>query len=75
MAAALDTEPVLLIVRRQISGPGEGITALPVDTATISNNHLQYAVTWFSLAAIWLAMTGYLIWRMTRAPRGRDLRG
>ncbi len=75
MAAALDTEPVLLIVRRQISGPGEGITALPVDTALISNNHLQYAVTWFSLAAVWLAMTGYLIWRMTWAPRGRDLKG
>lgn len=75
MADALKTEPVLLIVRTQVSGPGEGITALPVDTASISNNHMQYAVTWFSLAAIWLAMTGYLIWRMTRAPRGRDLKG
>ncbi|WP_138935195.1 SURF1 family protein [Roseovarius arcticus] len=75
MAEALNTEPVLLIVRQQISGPGEDITALPVDTASISNNHMQYAVTWFSLAVIWLTMTGYLIWRMTRAPRGRDLKG
>jgi surfeit locus 1 family protein len=75
MAAALKTEPVLLVVRQQISGPGAGITALPIDTAAISNNHLQYAMTWFSLAAIWLAMTCYLIWRMTRGPRGRDLKG
>ncbi|MFX0544909.1 SURF1 family protein [Roseovarius sp. S1116L3] len=66
MAKALGTEPVLLVVRRQEAGPGGEITALPVDTAAISNNHLQYAITWFSLAAIWLMMTGYLIWRVTR---------
>ncbi len=67
MADALGTEPVLLVVRRQEAGPqSDEITALPVDTAAISNNHLQYAITWFSLAAIWLTMTGYLIWRVTR---------
>lgn len=76
MAAALNTEPVLLVVREQLAGPGGDITALPVDTASISNNHLQYAITWFSLAAIWLVMTGYLIWRVTRRhPAGGDLEG
>jgi len=72
MADALGTEPVLLVVRRQKTGPRAEITALPVDTAAISNNHLQYAITWFSLAAIWLMMTGYLIWRITRP---RETRG
>ncbi|MFD0858778.1 SURF1 family protein [Roseovarius aquimarinus] len=66
MAETLGTEPVLLVLRRQEGGPGGDITPLPVDTGAISNNHLQYAITWFSLAAIWLVMTGYLIWRITR---------
>jgi surfeit locus 1 family protein len=74
MADALNTEPVLMVVRRQVAGPGGAITALPVDSAAISNNHLQYAITWFSLALIWLAMTGYLIWRVVQ-PRGRDAEG
>jgi surfeit locus 1 family protein len=39
---------------------------LPVDTAGIPNDHLEYAVTWFSLAAIWAGMTGFFLWR-TRA--------
>lgn len=72
MAAGLETEPVLLIVRRQEPVPQADITALPVDTAAISNNHLQYAITWFSLAALWLVMTGYLMWRVTRP---RETRG
>ncbi|WP_324753753.1 SURF1 family protein [Roseovarius sp. Pro17] len=74
MADALGTEPVLLVVRDQLSGPGGEMTALAVDSAAIPNDHLQYAITWFSLAAIWLVMTGYLIWRMTR-PGGRETEG
>ncbi len=70
MAAALKTEPVLLIVRRQEGGAPAGITPLPVGSAGISNDHLQYAITWFSLAFIWLGMTGYLLWRMRR-PAGK----
>lgn len=63
MAAALDTEPVLLIAR---SRTDPAITPLPVDTVGIPNDHLQYAITWFSLALIWAAMTAYFLWR-TRA--------
>lgn len=63
MAIALDTDPVLIIAR---SPTGDGITPMPVDTVGIPNDHLQYAITWFSLAAIWIAMTAYFLWR-TRA--------
>ncbi len=63
MAAALGTEPVLLIAR---SPTDPGVTPLPVDTAGIPNDHLNYAITWFSLALIWAAMTGFFLWR-TRA--------
>lgn len=63
MAAALGTEPVLLIARAPTD---PGVTPLPVDTAGIPNDHLNYAITWFSLALIWAAMTGFFLWR-TRA--------
>lgn len=66
MAMALDTEPVLLIAASQTD---PGVTPLPVDTNTIPNDHLEYAVTWFSLAAIWMAMTGAFLWR-SRAAAG-----
>ena len=66
MAETLDTEP-LLIVMREGTGPDPKITPLPVDTARIPNDHLQYAITWFSLAAIWLAMI-VLFLRRRRAP-------
>ncbi|MFD3190668.1 SURF1 family protein [Sedimentitalea sp. HM32M-2] len=63
MAAELDTEPLLVVAR---TPTGSGVTPLPVDTAGIPNDHLQYAITWFSLALIWAAMTAYFLWR-TRA--------
>ncbi len=63
MAAALGTDPVLLVARTRTD---PYVTPLPVDTAGIPNDHLQYAITWFSLALIWAAMTGYFLWR-TRA--------
>ena len=67
MAAALDTEPVLIVLQ-QTSETAPPVTPLPVDTAGIPNDHLQYAVTWFGLAAVWIAMTG--LWVRRRA-RGR----
>jgi surfeit locus 1 family protein len=61
MAAALDTDPILLIAR---SNTGGGVEPMPVDTAGIPNDHLQYAITWFSLALVWAGMTGLLLWRI-----------
>jgi surfeit locus 1 family protein len=69
MAEVLGAEP-LLIVARDVSPPEKGVTPLPVDTASIPNDHLNYAVTWFLLAVIWAAMTGVFIWRARRAAKG-----
>ena len=67
MAAALGTDPVLLVTRDAPDMAGAP-RPLPVDTAMIPNDHLQYAVTWFSLAAIWLAMSLFFL-RRPRADR------
>ena len=64
MAEAMGTEPVLIIAR-SLSDPG-GLTPLPVGTSGIANDHLEYAITWFSLALVWAAMSVYLIVRTTR---------
>lgn len=75
MAQTLGTEPVLLVARSSTppaagisTPPAAGISPLPVDTARIPNDHLQYAVTWFSLAAIWLGMSLFFL-RRRRAPK------
>ena len=61
IAGLLGTEPVLIIAR---SDTGDGVVAQPVTTAGFRNDHWQYAVTWFSLAAVWLGMTVLLLWRI-----------
>ncbi|MBQ0806295.1 MULTISPECIES: SURF1 family protein [unclassified Sulfitobacter] len=62
MARALQTLPILLVART--SSPDDpNVSALPVDTARIPNDHLQYAITWFSLAAIWLGMSLFFLRR------------
>lgn len=63
MAAALGTEPLLIVAREPT---GAGIEPLPVDTSDIPNDHLGYAIQWFGLAVVWLGMTGYLLWRIRR---------
>jgi len=62
MAEALGAVPILLIARAVTQDAG--VAPLPVDTVGIPNDHLEYAITWFSLAALWLGMTGYLLWRI-----------
>lgn len=65
MAEALGSEPVL-VVARAVAPPDPAVTPWPVDSAGIPNDHLQYAITWFSLAAVWLGMTGLWLWRIRR---------
>lgn len=68
MAQALKTEPTL-VVAKQTSFDDTPISPLPVDTSAIPNDHLQYAITWFSLAAIWIMMSLAFILRARRAPQ------
>ncbi|WP_299043059.1 SURF1 family protein [uncultured Tateyamaria sp.] len=68
MANALGTQPVLIVLR-DTPEMDLGVTPWPVDTAGIPNDHLQYAITWFSLAAIWVLMTAYFVLRTNRSPR------
>jgi surfeit locus 1 family protein len=67
MADALNTSPIM-IVARDTGKTNLGVTAWPVDTVNIPNDHLQYAITWFLLALIWGAMTAYFLLRSSRSP-------
>lgn len=61
MATALDTSEVLIVAR---ADTGQGIEAMPVGIEGIKNDHLGYAITWFSLAFVWFGMTLFLLWRI-----------
>lgn len=65
MAQALGTEPVMVVARR-VSVPDRRVSLVPVDSSGIRNDHLEYAITWFLLALVWAAMSGYLIVRTIR---------
>ena len=69
MARTLDTKPVLVVLRDVLETGGD-VTPWPVDTKNIPNDHLQYAITWFSLSAIWLAMTAIFLRRKTGTNNG-----
>jgi surfeit locus 1 family protein len=58
MAERLGTERVLIVAETH-SG-GEWPRPAPPGT-NLPNRHLEYAVTWFGLAAVWAGMTVYLI--------------
>jgi len=61
IATILGTEPILIIAK---SDTGDAIMPQPVTTAGFRNDHFSYAVTWFGLAAVWLGMTVFLLWRI-----------
>ena len=65
MAAALGTQPVLIVLR-EASFEQPPLEPLPVNTEGIPNDHLNYAITWFSLAAIWVGMSAYFLYRQRR---------
>jgi surfeit locus 1 family protein len=67
LADHLGTEP-LLVIARDLSVPGGAVIPRPVTTEGIPNDHLNYAITWFSLAVVWLGMTLFLLWRIRRRP-------
>ncbi|MEM9791964.1 MAG: SURF1 family protein [Pseudomonadota bacterium] len=63
MSELLRTEPVLLVAQSTTVTPSPRPLRVGVN---LSNNHLQYAITWSLLAALWLAMTGYLVYRVRK---------
>ncbi|UYP66971.1 SURF1 family protein [Thalassobacter stenotrophicus] len=67
MANHLGAEPTLIIAR-ETTPTQRALTPYPVDSGTIPNDHLSYAITWFGLAAVWLGMTLLWMWRMRRKP-------
>ena len=61
MSEYLDTDPILMVARKT-SPPSE---ILPQRVGVnIANNHLSYAITWFSLACVWFGMTILLVYRI-----------
>ena len=62
---ALNADPIL-VVAREITPAGEKVSPIPISSSGIPNDHLQYAITWFSLAAVWAGMSGLFLIRTRR---------
>lgn len=62
MAQALGTSEIMVVLRSS-SNPDPRLTPVPVDTSGIKNDHREYAITWFLLAAVWAVMTGFFVKR------------
>jgi len=63
LAAALGTEPVLVVLSQTTLSTGPYPVAVGLN---IPNNHLGYAVTWYGFALVWFGMTLYLLFRIKR---------
>ena len=65
MSNHLKTDAVL-IVMRQSEPVGKPV---PQQIGVhIANDHLGYAITWFSLAVVWFGMTSLLVYRIKKQP-------
>lgn len=62
MARTLDTQPIMVVAE---ANDGDWPKAQPL-TVNLRNDHLNYAITWFGLAAAWAVMTLVLGLRMFR---------
>lgn len=72
MSRELGTEPILVVARDRLTGPWPLPEPLSVQ---IANDHLGYAITWFSLAAIWAVMSIGLVRREVRRHRAATAPG
>lgn len=59
MAELFDAEPALIVAETS-TAVGRWPVPQPIEAVNVPNNHLEYALTWGALAAIWAAMTGWL---------------
>ena len=65
LAKALTADPILVIAR-EITPSSEKVSPIPISSSGIPNDHLQYAITWFSLAAVWAGMSGLFLFGTRR---------
>ena len=65
MAQAVDAEPIMIVASAVRPAPENMPKPIRV-ASNIPNDHREYAITWFSLAVVWLGMTLYLLWRIRR---------
>jgi surfeit locus 1 family protein len=63
MAAHLGAEPIMIVASAVRPAPANMPKPIRV-ASNIANDHLEYAITWFSLALVWMGMTLYLLWRI-----------
>ena len=53
--------------------PPSGLPQAGETRASFPNNHLQYAITWYGLAAALLAVFAVFVWRRLKAPQSERL--
>jgi surfeit locus 1 family protein len=73
MAKSAGVEPSRLLPFFVDAGPAKNPGGLPIAGVTIidlPNSHLQYALTWYGLAAGLAGVLGVWLWRSYVAPRG-----
>ena len=63
MANFLRTEKVLLVATKLQQAPNFNVQD---PTISIPNNHFQYAITWFLMGGLWLAMSVYFFFKNVR---------
>ncbi|MEM8553816.1 MAG: SURF1 family protein [Pseudomonadota bacterium] len=63
LADVTGAEPIL-VVASQVIPSDDLVLPFPLDPSGIPNDHLQYAVTWFGLALVWVGMTGLWLKRL-----------
>ena len=61
MAKFLNSKPIMLIMSSEVNNKHIVITPL---SPNFINNHLQYSLTWFSMAVGWFFMSIYLIMKI-----------
>ena len=74
LSAHFEIDPILIVASEIEIDEGQDFVPYtftklkPVTITGIPNDHLEYAITWFSLALVWAGMTAFLLWRI----RGRN---
>jgi len=73
MAEALGAEPLLIVAEPPGGRPGDSVAGGEWPKAlrlgvNLANDHLQYAITWFSLALVWAVMSAVLVRRERERP-------